>query len=90
MQQLHRYTIKPNGGFPNNTALPLLYYHKVIKLPRFFRGIYVRQLFRSNGWTNNWKEGIYEYDHYHSNTHEAIAVIKGKARLLFGGKGASR
>jgi len=88
--QLHKYIIKPNGNFPNNEELPLLYYHRAIKLPKFFKGLYVRQLFRRNGWTNNWKEGIYEYDHYHSNTHEAIAVIKGRATLLFGSKGGKQ
>lgn len=88
--EIHSYTIKPNDGFPNNAELPLVLHRHAIKLPTLLRGLYVRRIFRKNGWTNNWKDGIYEYDHYHSNTHEAIAVIKGKATLLFGGRGGKK
>jgi uncharacterized protein YjlB len=89
-RQLHYLTVKPNAVFPNNTNLPVLHYIRVLNVKLFFAGFRIRQLFRRNGWTNNWKAGIFEYDHYHSNTHEAMAVIKGKTTLLLGGKGGKK
>ena len=88
-RQIHYSTIKPNDVFPNN-ALPVLHYRNVINFRLFFAAFRVKQLFRKNGWTNNWRAGIFEYDHYHSTTHEAMAVIKGKTTLLLGGKGGKK
>jgi uncharacterized protein YjlB len=73
----------------NNDKFPVLLYKGVLKLPLLFAGAAVRRLFRKNGWTNNWKDGIYTYHHYHSNTHEALAAISGSTTLELGGeKGA--
>lgn len=83
-------TIKPNGSFPNHAELPVLHYIGVINTRIWLLGWRVKRLFARNGWTNNWKAGIFEYDHYHSNTHEAMAVIKGKTTLLLGGKGGKK
>ncbi|MRX50165.1 cupin domain-containing protein [Paracoccus sp. S-4012] len=43
------------------------------------------QLFASNGWTNAWVNGVFEYDHYHTNTHEVLGCYAGHARIRFGG-----
>jgi len=83
---IHRYFIKPDPPFPNNNMLPVLFYEHALRIPYLFPAMRIKGLFESNGWTNNWKAGIYEYDHYHSNTHEAMAVIKGKTTLLLGGR----
>lgn len=79
------YLVKDDGVFPNNT-LPILYYPKVLELPKLFAGGYVRNLFAKNNWSNNWKAGIYTYHHYHSVTHEVIGIIKGETLLQLGGE----
>jgi uncharacterized protein YjlB len=84
VEKVKEYLFKDDGIFPNS-KLPVLHYLKVLKLPFLFRASHVRHLFRSNGWTNNWRNGIYTYQHYHSITHEAMGVIKGKTTLLLGG-----
>lgn len=43
------------------------------------------QLFASNGWTNAWVNGVFDYDHYHTNTHEVLGCYAGRARIRFGG-----
>lgn len=73
-----------DGTFPNSN-LPVLLYQKALEIPALLEGMQVKHLLHSNGWTNNWKGGIYTYHHYHSTTHEALAVIEGKATLLLGG-----
>ncbi|MEO8173704.1 MAG: cupin [Sediminibacterium sp.] len=82
---IREYYIKDNGQFPNST-LPVLLYKHILKIPFFCPGRYVRKLFQENGWTNNWLNGIYTYDHYHSITHETFAAIKGQTVLLLGGE----
>jgi uncharacterized protein YjlB len=42
-------------------------------------------LLNRHGWSNTWKAGVFNYHHYHSNTHELLACYKGKTTLLLGG-----
>lgn len=79
------YHLKDDGIFPNNT-LPVVVYKRVLNLPVFFASNIVRKIFRDNNWKNSWKSGIFTYHHYHSTTHEALGVIKGKTTLLLGGQ----
>ncbi|KAF1924877.1 uncharacterized protein M421DRAFT_424298 [Didymella exigua CBS 183.55] len=39
----------------------------------------------SNGTSPQWRYTMYTTSHYHSTTHEILCVIRGRARLLFGG-----
>jgi uncharacterized protein YjlB len=82
---IEKYYLQDDGTFPNN-KLPVLHYKGALKLPRFFPARMVKRLFSGHNWKNNWRAGIYTYHHYHSVTHEALAVIKGKATLLLGGE----
>lgn len=74
-----------NGLFPNS-KLPVLHYKKVLKLPKLFAGRKVKRIFSRNNWGNNWKDGVYTFDHYHSITHEVLGVIKGSTTLQLGGE----
>ncbi len=84
MQQPQQYFISANGIFPNN-ILPVLYYPGGLELPLLFSAMHVKKIFEKNDWGNNWRNGIYTYHHYHSITHEVMAIITGKTRLLLGG-----
>jgi uncharacterized protein YjlB len=39
----------------------------------------MEELFRQNGWRASWRDGIYDYVHYHSRIHEVLGVARGKA-----------
>ncbi len=78
------YLLADTGKFPNS-HLPVLQYHGVVKVPHLFAAAKIIMLFKRNGWSNNWRDGIYTYAHYLSNTHEAMAVIRGTTRLQLGG-----
>ena len=43
-------------------------------------------LFRANGWGQRWRNGIFDYQHYHATVHEALGVARGHALVLFGGE----
>ncbi len=68
---------------PNNPSLPVLLY----------RGVFITKdgseefarLFASHGWTGLWRNGVFDYQHYHSGAHEVLGVGKGHAKLLIGG-----
>ena len=43
----------------------------------------IEELF--DGWGDSWRNGIYDYAHYHSRIHEVLGVARGQARVRFGG-----
>jgi uncharacterized protein YjlB len=80
-----RHNLQDDGTFPNNAMLPLLVYQKAIHLPDKDAGKTIVELLETNGWVNAWKDGVYDYHHYHSTAHEVLVVIRGSARIQFGG-----
>lgn len=82
--KIKKYILADDGTFPNS-QLPVLHYQHVLDLSVLFPTVYAKKLFRKNGWTNNWRDGIYTVHHYHSITHEAVAVINGYTTLMLGG-----
>lgn len=74
-----------DGTFPNNGTYPLIVYKSVLHLHPTAEPADIRSLFEKNGWTNGWVNGVFDYHHYHSNTHEVLGVFCGKADILFGG-----
>ncbi|PZF70976.1 cupin domain-containing protein [Taibaiella soli] len=76
--------LKDDGIFPNS-ELPVLLYKQAFQIPALFGGIALKKLFRKHGWTNNWRHGIYTFNHYHSTAHEVLGVIKGSAHVQLGG-----
>jgi uncharacterized protein YjlB len=43
------------------------------------------ELFESNDWVDAWRDGIYDWVHYHSRTHEVLGIARGTGRVQFGG-----
>jgi uncharacterized protein YjlB len=86
IQQINiiRHLLPAEGNFPNNSHLALLIFRNALRKVGI-SGEQVEQLFESNGWYNSWQDGVYDYHHYHSVTHEVLGVIEGSARIQFGG-----
>jgi uncharacterized protein YjlB len=79
-----RHILKDDGQFPNS-GLFLLIYKDALTLPGEDSSSSIKKIFESNNWKNCWVNGIYDYHHYHSITHEALAVYQGNANVQFGG-----
>ena len=78
-----RHILKDDGQFPNS-SLFLLIYKEAIRLPSNDSSI-IKKIFQNNNWKNSWLNGIYDYHHYHSVTHEVLGVYKGNASVQVGG-----
>jgi uncharacterized protein YjlB len=75
-----------DGMIPNHPYWPLVIYRRAVRLPKAFDPAAVfEEVFASNGWGDMWRNGIYDYLHYHSSIHEVLGVARGSARVRFGG-----
>ena len=77
---------KDDGHVPNNPRFPFVCYRSAVVLAQSKDPAAVlEELFKSNGWVDSWRDGVYDYVHYHSRTHEVLGVARGQARVRFGG-----
>src|SRR5262249_54879135 len=75
-----------DGTTPNNPTLPFIYYPGAVQLSQAQDPAAVlEELFHRHGWGKSWRDGIYDYLHYHSRTHEVLGIARGTARVRFGG-----
>ena len=73
-----------DGLVPNN-SMPFLVYKAAVEVGRGRPEETIEKLFGANGWGDMWRNGVYDYLHYHSTVHEALGVARGHARVRFGG-----
>jgi uncharacterized protein YjlB len=75
-----------DGKTPNNARFPFLLYREAIQ---FEKGLdpaaILEELFAAHAWRNSWRDGIYDYLHFHTATHETLGVARGYVRVQFGG-----
>lgn len=73
-----------DGLVPNN-ILPFLVYQGAVTLDPKRPEETVEGLFGQNGWGGMWRNGVYDFLHYHSTVHEVLGVARGRAHVRFGG-----
>ncbi len=76
-----------NAWVPNNDRLPVLIYHDVLDLSGADPAARFEQVFLRNGWPPQWRNGIYDFHHYHSTAHEVLGIAAGQGRVVLGGPG---
>jgi len=82
----HLFRFKDDGVIPNNPSLPLVLYRSPVRLAQSYDPAAVfEELFEHNGWGDSWRNGIYDYVHYHSRIHEVLGIARGRCKVRFGG-----
>jgi hypothetical protein len=70
------YRFKDDGVVPNHPLWPLVIYKSAVRSPECLDPAAVfEELFDSRGWGNSWRDGIYDYVHYHSSTRRFWASL---------------
>ena len=80
---LSNYIFADDGTIPNS-LLPVIIYRKVCNT--IDNAQWFEHCFQTNNWTNNWRDIVLPYDHFHSITHEVLGVSKGSVSLRIGGQ----
>jgi uncharacterized protein YjlB len=73
-----------DGLVPNN-PMPFLVYKGAVAVANDHPEQIIERLFGGNGWGDMWRNGIFDYLHYHATVHEALGIARGHARVRFGG-----
>ncbi len=85
-RKANTFRFRDDGIIPNHPEWPLVIYRNVVRLPQDFDPAAVfEELFAGNGWGNSWRDGIYDYVHYHSRIHEVLGIARGNGKVQFGG-----
>lgn len=74
------YSYANDGKIPNHPSFSLLHYKNVFEI-----GDEIEAVLTANHWRNTWHGGVFDYHHYHSNSHEVLVVDAGHATLHVGG-----
>ena len=75
-----------DGETPNNPVLPLLVYRRAFDVAAARDpAVPFEEAFAAHGWGRSWRNGIYDFLHFHTRTHEVLGIARGRARVQFGG-----
>ena len=78
---------KSNHPFLNNELLQLCILRRVFPGEGEQLAIHLERTFGANQWPPAWRNGLYDFHHFHSTAHEALGVYSGWVKACFGGPG---
>jgi len=85
-RKAHLLHFKDDGKTPNNSRLAMILYRSPVRLPdRYDPAAVFEDLFAANGWEDSWRDGMYDFLHFHTHTHEVLGIARGTVRAQFGG-----
>jgi uncharacterized protein YjlB len=82
---IQTFLIPDDGRFPNNDALPLILMLQVFDPKTKKLAQAIENTFHGYAWERSWRNGIYDFHHYHSTAHEVLGLYAGRVTVQFGG-----
>jgi uncharacterized protein YjlB len=80
--RLETWHAPPGDAIPNHPRFAVLAYRDV---PGVTDAGAARALLSAHGWGGSWVDGVFDFHHFHSTSHEVLAVVAGSATLELGG-----
>jgi uncharacterized protein YjlB len=80
--ELETWNAPPGDRIPNHPRFAVLLYRGVEDASDAGAA---RALFARHGWGGSWVDGVFDFHHFHSTSHEVLAVVAGRATLELGG-----
>ena len=77
--------LAPGGAIPNHPRWPLLLYPGAVAIAGADPAAAFEALFGRNRWPPAWRNGVFPFHHFHTNSHEALGVYSGEVTAQFGG-----
>jgi len=79
------FVFADDGLIPNN-PMPFLVYKGAVDVASGHPEKTIEGLFGANGWGAMWRNGVYDFPHYHATVHEVLGIARGHAKVRFGGE----
>jgi uncharacterized protein YjlB len=76
------HTFDDDGAIPNS-PLPVILYRGA--LARDADAVAYEALFARHGWLGAWRDGIFDFHHFHSTSHEVLGIARGTVSVALGG-----
>ncbi len=86
-EKIIHITCPGNGAFPNNENLDLCIFRQVLSPDTEKLADAFEKRFTENYWPPVWRNGLYDFHHFHSTAHEVLGVYAGWSEACFGGPG---
>jgi uncharacterized protein YjlB len=80
--ELETWRAPPGDPIPNHPRFPVLVYRGVAGAADAGAA---RALLAGHGWGGSWVDGVFDFHHFHSTSHEVLVVVAGSAILELGG-----
>jgi len=87
--EVERLQLSRNGWMPNNERLSVLLYRRAFALSPSAADK-MEEAFGRNGWPPQWRNGVYDFHHYHSTAHEVLGFAAGSGTIMLGGEGGHK
>ena len=81
------FLFQDDGETPNNPRLPLILYRDAVDVSGRDPAAAFEAIFERNGWGWGWRNGIFDFRHFHLRAHEVLGIARGSAQVEFGGAG---
>ena len=76
------FMLPESDWVPNNPNFPVIIYRQIDLAGG---SADFEAVFAACGWAGIWRNGVFDYHHYHSHAHEVLGIGRGGAKLQIGG-----